>query len=54
MPRKKKTVNEMTDREIIESVFSKRIVSELDEEYGLRADEKDDDTGTTPPEPESS
>lgn len=54
MPRKKKSVNEMTDKEIMESAFSPRVVRELDREYDLRTDEKDDNTGSTPLHKESS
>jgi len=45
MPRRK-SANEMNDREIMEKAFSPRVVRELEREYDLRTDEKDDDTGS--------
>lgn len=49
----KKSANEMSDREIMEKVFTARIVRELNREYDLKADEDDPDTGSTPPHKES-
>ena len=44
----------MSDKEIMEKVFTPRIVRELDREYDLRADENDSGTVSTPPPKESS
>lgn len=52
MPRKK-SVEETSDREIMEKVFTPRIVRELDREYDLKTSENDSDTGSTPPYKES-
>jgi len=46
MPRRK-SANEMSDREIMEKVFNKRVVRELEQEYELRSDENDSDTDST-------
>jgi hypothetical protein len=54
MPRKRKDVNEMTDREIMEDVFGKRVVRRLYEEFDLRDPENDSDTGSTPTDEDSS
>ena len=53
MPRRK-SANEMSDKELMEKAFSPRVVRELDREYDLRTDEKDDNTGSTPLHKESS
>jgi len=52
MPRKK-SVNEMTDREIMEKAFSPRVVRELEREYDLRTPETDRESIETPPTEES-
>ena len=54
MPRKRKSANEMTDKEIMENTFSKRVVRELDRELGLDEDENGADTATTPTDDQSS
>jgi hypothetical protein len=54
MPRKLKTANEMTDKELMEKTFSKRVVKELGRELGLDEDENGEGTATTPTDEESS
>ena len=53
MPRRRKNVNEMTDHEIMEDAFGKRVVQRLHEEMDLRETENDQDTASTPREEES-
>ncbi len=48
------SANEMSDKEIMEKVFTPRIVRELDREYDLRTNENDSDTSSTPPHKEAS
>ena len=47
MPRKKKSANEMTDQEIMERAFSKRVVKEVRREVG--ADEPDENDSSENP-----
>ncbi len=54
MPRKRKSANEMADKEIMEKAFSKKVVGELDRELGLKEDENGADTTTPPSKDESS
>ena len=54
MPRKRKSANEMTDKEIMEKTFSKRVVRELDRKLGLNEDENGAGTAATPTDEESS
>ncbi len=42
MPRKKKSANEMTDQEIMEKVFSKKVVKEVRREIGVDEPEEHD------------
>lgn len=52
MPRKK-SVNEMSDREIMEKAFSPRVVRELEREFDLRTSEDDRESTEQPPIEES-
>lgn len=54
MPRKKKDPNEMTDRELLRSVFPEVVVRRIEEEVGLLNAEKSGDPGAPPPEKKKS
>ena len=42
MPRKKKDPNEMTDAELLRTVFPERVAKEIERKVGLRNAEDDD------------
>jgi hypothetical protein len=50
MPRKKKDPNEMTDRELLRSVFPEVVVRRIEEELGALNAEKSGDSDSAPPD----
>ena len=54
MPRKKKDPNEMTDRELLRSVFPEKVVRRIEEEVDALNADKSGDQGTPPPDKKKS